>query len=62
MIYNKLGNFFQTTQVRRLREIQRQSVLAQNYFSSVSALFIAWKSWNSDYSALNSAENENFQC
>ena len=38
----------------RFRDIQRWSALIQNNFSSVSALFIIWKS-------LNSADNENFQ-
>ena len=45
----------------RLRDIQRWSALIQNTFRSVSALFITWKSLNSADSALNSAENGNFQ-
>ena len=45
----------------RLRDIQRWSALIQNTFRSVSALFITWKSLNSADSALNSAENANFQ-
>ena len=45
----------------RLRDIQCWSALIQNNFRSVSALFITWKSLNSADSALNSAENENFQ-
>ena len=45
----------------RRRDIQRWSTLNQNNFRSVSALFITWKSLNSADSALNSAENENFQ-
>ena len=45
----------------RLRDIQRWSALIQNTFRSVSALFIIWKSLNSADSALNSAENGNFQ-
>ena len=45
----------------RLRDIQRWSALIQNTFRSVSVLFITWKSLNSADSALNSAENGNFQ-
>ena len=45
----------------RLRDIQRWSALIQNTFRSVSALLITWKSLNSADSALNSAENGNFQ-
>ena len=45
----------------RLRDIQRWSALIQNTFRSVSALFITWNSLNSADSALNSAENGNFQ-
>ena len=45
----------------RLGDIQRWRAPIQNTFKSVSALFITWKSLSSADSALNSAENENFQ-
>ena len=44
----------------RLKDIQRWSPLIQNKFSSVSALFITWKSQNSANFLWNSAEQRWF--